>query len=193
MRSRTRPHWSWALPGSARSYISTINTTFHESCQHKDSLSFSVSKKLTKFPFGVLPFKGKPLIRHVAVSQVPSLVVLERLSKQSGPPSIAPTVSAYNAPDIEMVAEAIHISGIPRYFFSSPVTMTAMSRADFFNCIQQDASAIIHICSHGQFKKFNPPLFDIHDMWGGTDRELYVYSPKDGQIGSFLKMRKRTW
>lgn len=149
--------------------------------KEKSHVIFSISDPLTAFPFSILPFEGKPLIMHAAVSQTPSLTVLHYLSQRKAS-SERPTVTVLakspkettsgstrgEEDDLHMAAiEAVNIA---RTFDTWPIEASSLTRADFQQYVEGD-SLIMHIGTHGNINHRNPLLSSISI---GQDQEFRV-------------------
>jgi CHAT domain-containing protein len=147
---------------------------FTETIRSKSHVIFSVSDPLTAFPFSILPFDGKPLIMHAAVSQVPSLTVLYYLSQRESESSL-PSVSvlakspqeteelldvARGGTDVNLHMAGIEAVNIARMFATWPIEASHLSRKDFQKYVE-GGSRVMHVGTHGDINHRNPLLSSI--------------------------------
>ncbi|KAJ5238958.1 hypothetical protein N7468_003577 [Penicillium chermesinum] len=145
---------------------------FAEIIRTKSHVVFSISDPLTAFPFSILPFEGKPLIIHAAVSQVPSLTILYYLSQRK-PISEHPTVSVLAKSPTKATSSGarvndeadLHMAGIEavniaRTFATWPIEASDLTRTEFQQHVE-GGSLIMHIGTHGNINYRNPLLSSI--------------------------------
>lgn len=158
----------------SKSISDILLSPFLETIKSKSHVIFSLSDPLTAFPFSILPFDGKPLIEHSAVSQVPSLTVLYYLSqRESG--SEEPTVSVLaksphetekplgvtrGGTEVNLHMAGIEAVNIARMFATWPIEASNLSRKDFKNYIE-GGSRIMHVGTHGDINHRSPLLSSI--------------------------------
>ncbi|KAJ5995255.1 hypothetical protein N7481_002232 [Penicillium waksmanii] len=147
---------------------------FTDTIRSKSHVIFSLSDPLTAFLFSILPFDGKPLIMHAAVSQVPSLTVLYYLSQRESE-SVAPSVSVLakspqetdeplgatrGGTEVNLHMAGIEAVNIARMFATWPIEASHLSRKDFQKYVE-GGSRIMHVGTHGDINYRNPLLSSI--------------------------------
>ncbi|KAJ5495197.1 hypothetical protein N7539_000313 [Penicillium diatomitis] len=146
---------------------------FAEIIESKKHVIFSVSDPMTAFAFACLPFNGKPLVAHAAVSQVPSLTVLYHLSQRKSV-SETPTVSVIAKSPVENTAvgadrtqqeDNLYMAGIEavaiaRAFNTKPIEASHMTREEFRKHVQ-GGSLVMHVGTHGTLNHRWPLLSSI--------------------------------
>jgi CHAT domain-containing protein len=156
---------------------------FKEIIKSKTHIIFSVSDPLTAFPFSILPFNNEPLIKHAAISQVPSLTVLYYLSQRK-PSQGRLTVSVFAKSPTEESSTAtrpnkevnLHMAGIEainiaRLFSTWPIEASHLTRQAFREHVEGE-SLIMHIGTHGDINHRNPLLSSISIGQGQDFRVL---------------------
>ncbi|KAH8749821.1 CHAT domain-containing protein [Hyaloscypha finlandica] len=134
----------------------------HELLEQVDHVIFVPSSIFMSFPFGCLLYKKEPLIIRKAVSQVPSLAVLERLVKldekrqerHPGKPKLFTIVNSHQETKSEVPTVVFGALSLYRSFGTPPSTAEALDEAQF--ATEYRDATIVHVGTHGYQSALSP-------------------------------------